>query len=66
MSDREHVGSQAGRIWSAVFYGISSILVIFTNKWLLTQFNFPHFKFVAAVQFVATSLILFILAMFKK
>lgn len=57
---------QRGKIFSAIFYGISSVLVIFTNKWLLTEFHFPYFKFVATVQFFTTSLILFILALMKK
>jgi len=66
MSDRNHSDSQMGKMWSALFYGVSSILVIFTNKWLLTEFHFPHFKFVATAQFVATSVILLVLALFKK
>lgn len=41
-------------------------MVIFTNKWLLTEFHFPYFKFVATAQFVTTSVILLILAAFKK
>lgn len=66
MSDRDHGNTQTGKVWSALFYGVSSILVIFTNKWLLTEFHFPYFKFVATAQFVATSVILLILAVFKK
>lgn len=66
MSDRNHSDSQMGKMWSALFYGVSSILVIFTNKWLLTEFHFPYFKFVATAQFVATSVILLVLALFKK
>ena len=54
------------KITSALFYGVSSVFVIFTNKWLLTEFHFPYFRFVATVQFVTTSIILFVLAVFKK
>jgi solute carrier family 35 protein len=66
--NKEHgdVFFQREKLFSAIFYGISSILVIFTNKWLMTTFNFPYFKFVAAVQFITTSIILLILAVCKK
>jgi len=54
------------KLVAALFYGISSILVIFTNKWVLLDFQFPYFKFLAMVQFVTTSIILLILSMLKK
>jgi hypothetical protein len=60
------VSFQRDKIVSAVFYGITSVLVIFTNKWLLTWFHFPYFKFVATAQFFTTSFILAILSSCKK
>lgn len=52
------------QLLSALFYGLSSILVIFANKALLTQFDFPYFNFVATAQFILTSIFLFILSFF--
>jgi hypothetical protein len=54
------------KLFAALFYGISSILVVFTNKWIMTSFHFPYFKFLAAVQFVTTAAILLLLAVCKK
>lgn len=51
---------------SALFYGLSSIFVIFINKSLLTQYHFPYFIFVATLQFIFTSIFLYILYLFKK
>ena len=67
-TDDSHRASSAtkNKLISALFYGVSSILVIFTNKAVLTQYNFGYFKFVATVQFVTTSVILLILAVAKK
>ena len=54
------------RVTSAVFYAISSMAVILINKIVLTSYQFPAFYFLAFSQFLATSLILFILAVFGK
>ena len=54
------------KILSAIFYGVCSVAVIFTNKAIMTQFNFPYFDFLAAVQFLATSIVLFILILMKR
>ena len=51
---------------SAIFYALSSIFVIFINKSLLTQYHFPYFIFVATLQFIFTSIFLYILYLFKK
>lgn len=51
---------------SALFYAISSLAVIFINKTIMTTYNFPYFDFLAASQFVVTTLILSILIFFKK
>ncbi|VDM71304.1 unnamed protein product [Strongylus vulgaris] len=62
------------RVLSAVFYGVTSIIVVFVNKILLTNFNliilhkcfhsswisrFPSFLFVGFGQMIATVLVLF-------
>lgn len=43
-----------------MFYGITSILVVFVNKILLTNFRFPSFLFVGFGQMIATVLVLFL------
>ncbi|VDL84023.1 unnamed protein product [Nippostrongylus brasiliensis] len=48
------------RILSAVFYGVTSIVVVFVNKILLTNFRFPSFLFVGFGQMVATVAVLFV------
>ncbi|RYG98279.1 hypothetical protein EON65_51640 [archaeon] len=50
----------------AAFYGISSILVIFTNKAVMTSFRFPYVDFLATVQFVVTTIIMAVLIWLKK
>lgn len=40
--------------------------VIFTNKAIMTQYNFPFFDFLAAVQFLSTSFVLTVLILMKK
>lgn len=56
----------SGKISSAVFYAISSMLMIFANKAILTSYNFPYFHFLATMQFVVTVIILYILSWFGK
>ena len=53
------------KMGAALFYGASSIFVIFANKIVLSTYSFPHFAFVAGVQFLTTSLVLFVLSLFK-
>lgn len=50
------VVTQAG---AALFYGVSSLLIMFVNKMVLTSYGFPSFNFLAASQFFFTSIILF-------
>ena len=64
--DDEHNVPAFHRLFAAIFYGVSSILVIFTNKIILTYYSFPFFDFLAAVQFLATTLILTILILLKR
>lgn len=54
------------RVLSALFYGVSSILVIFTNKAVMTTFGFPYVDFIATVQFVMTVFILSIFIALRK
>ena len=54
------------RAVAAIFYGLTSLAVIFTNKSIMTGYNFPFFDFLAGVQFVATILILSFLVLIKK
>jgi solute carrier family 35 protein len=50
---------QTAKVGSAIFYGLSSFLVIFMNKYLLSEFNFPHFIFLAGGQFLWTTVVIF-------
>ncbi|CAN0034910.1 unnamed protein product [Choristocarpus tenellus] len=43
--------------FSCIFYALSSVLVIFVNKVVLSTFQFPSFGFIAMSQFVATFLV---------
>lgn len=54
------------RILSAIFYGVSSLGVIFVNKCILTQYDFPYFNFLATIQFIVTTIILTALIYTKK
>lgn len=54
------------RIMAALFYGLSSLAVIFVNKVIMSEYNFPYFDFLAAVQFAATTLILSLLIWLRK
>lgn len=49
------------QISAAVFYGVSSLLIMFINKSVLTTYRFPSTCFLAASQFAFTSIILFAL-----
>lgn len=44
--------SNRERITAACFYGASSFLIMFVNKWVLTVYNFPAPQFLAMAQFV--------------
>jgi len=54
------------KILAALFYAVASLAVILINKVVLTTYAFPFFIFLAAVQFVATSIIILALVYFKK
>lgn len=54
------------KIVAALFYAVSSLAVILINKIVLTNYGFPHFTFLAAVQFTSTSLIILTLVALRK
>lgn len=54
------------KIASALFYGISSLAVIFVNKIVLSSYKFKFFYFLAATQFASTCFILFLLFLMRK
>lgn len=54
------------KILAALFYGISSLAVIFINKIVLTTYQFPYFIFLAAIQFLATTVVILTLVLLKK
>ncbi|XP_063844828.1 UDP-sugar transporter UST74c-like isoform X2 [Scylla paramamosain] len=48
------------RIFSALFYGLCSFLIMVINKMVLTTYKFPSFQFVALGQMTATVVVLFV------
>jgi solute carrier family 35 protein len=60
------VPSKREKIFAAAFYATISMLVIFTNKWVMSGYKFPHSNFLAMVQFIVTSLVLAVLSFLKK
>jgi len=65
-SDEKEENGVVEKLGSAVFYGVSSFAVIFINKWVLSTYSFPNFMFLAATQFLATSVVLTALSFTKK
>jgi solute carrier family 35 len=58
--------TQYERVGSAFFYGVSSLAVIFVNKIILSEYQFPSFIFLAGAQFFSTSIILYTLSQMRK
>ena len=54
------------KVFAACFYGICSIAVIFTNKAILTNYQFPYFNFLATVQFCVTIFVISVLVMLGR
>ncbi|XP_020708757.1 UDP-sugar transporter UST74c [Athalia rosae] len=48
------------QIGSALFYGISSLMITVINKTVLTSYNFPSFQILGIGQMFATILVLFV------
>ena len=68
-SDHDYHGvrvTNREKVVAALFYGISSIAVIFTNKAVLTKYKFPCFHFLAVLQFAVTCMVLCILISLGK
>ena len=57
--------TNAERLSAALFYGGTSMAVIFTNKYIMTGYAFPYFDFLAFIQFLATTVILTVLVLFR-
>lgn len=58
--------TQFQKVGAAIFYGIASILVIFTNKAIMANFEFKYFDFLATVQFIMTTTIISLLILCKQ
>ncbi|KAM3936760.1 nucleotide sugar transporter SLC35D2 [Leptodactylus fuscus] len=56
----EAVSSRAARLLSALFYGVSSFLIILVNKSLLTSYRFPSSVFLGVGQMGFTLLVLYV------
>jgi hypothetical protein len=61
---RQHSLAQQGL--AALFYAVSSLLVIFVNKAVLTSYHFPSFNFVALAQFVTTAVVMWAMMLTGK
>ena len=57
-SNKPEAVSRSQQISAAVFYGVSSIAIMFVNKIVLTSYKFPSFNFLALSQFAVTAVIL--------
>ncbi|XP_070564441.1 nucleotide sugar transporter SLC35D1-like [Ptychodera flava] len=64
MADTDNHGSQpksrSAMLFSAVFYGVASFLIVIVNKSVLTSFKFPAFQVLGLGQMVATIIVLYI------
>lgn len=55
------ISSFGWKLFTAFFYSVSSILMIFVNKAVMTQYNFEYFTFLAMMQFFVTSFVIYFL-----
>lgn len=53
--------SHSQQISAALFYGTSSLAIMFVNKVVLSVYSFPSFSFLATSQFAVTTAILYVL-----
>lgn len=58
--------SRAEKLFSAGFFGLTSIAVIFINKHVLTAYKFPLYSVLATAQFAGTTFVLTTLMLLKK
>ena len=54
MKEAIDANSPSQKLLAAFFYGFSSFLAVIVNKIVLTNYNFPSFRFLAFSQFIAT------------
>jgi solute carrier family 35 protein len=64
--EKGHANGNRDKIFSALFYALTSLAVIFTNKSVMTEYHFPYFDFLAFFQFLVTTCILWTLRMTKR
>lgn len=58
--DRSEYSELVKKILTAVFYGVSSFMIMVVNKSVLTKYQFPSFQVLGIGQMVATVTILFV------
>eukprot|EP00760_Papus_ankaliazontas_P015146 PhM_4_TR16371/c0_g1_i1/m.77377/K15281/SLC35D; solute carrier family 35 len=58
LNSSEKAASASQKLFAAGFYGVSSLAIMFVNKFVLTTYGFPSFSFLALVQFIATLFVL--------
>ena len=58
--DRAEYSELVKKILTAVFYGVSSFMIMVVNKSVLTKYQFPSFQVLGIGQMLATVLILFV------
>ena len=63
---REWNRMAAQQALAALFYAVTSLLVIFVNKIVLTGYKFSSYSFLALAQFLATAVVMKSLQMFGK
>lgn len=66
VDDDKSIDFKKDKLLTALFYGVTSFAVIFVNKSVMTDFDFPYFDFLAFFQFLVTTIILGILIWFRK
>ena len=58
--DRYEYSELVKKILTAVFYGVSSFMIMVVNKSVLTKYQFPSFQVLGLGQMLATVIILFV------
>jgi len=58
--------SHTQQLSAALFYGVSSLAIMFVNKAVLSIYGFPSFNFLAISQFTVTTIILYTLKKLGK
>ena len=58
MNETERTAKVSQKLFAAAAYSISSTAIMIINKYLLTEFEFPSFMFVALLQYVTSVVVL--------